>query len=131
MVDVLLTDADIVTMAADSGPARSMLVRDGRIVAVGPAERVYTAAEPGARGGGLEGAAVIPGVVGAHWHLCDVGYLGSGGVGCGLQPAGGTGYSSDRGAVAGRGRRDAGGVVGDRQRVCGVQAAGGAASHPR
>jgi predicted amidohydrolase YtcJ len=77
-VDVLLTDADIVTMAAGADPARSMLVRDGRIAAVGPAEHVHAAAEAGARVVGLEGAAVIPGLIDAHCHLCDVGYLASG-----------------------------------------------------
>jgi predicted amidohydrolase YtcJ len=77
-VDVLLTDADIVTMAANSGRARSMLVRDDRIAAVGPAERVRAAAAPGARVVGLEGAAVIPGLIDAHCHLCNVGYLASG-----------------------------------------------------
>src|SRR5262252_4017904 len=65
-------------MAANSGPARSMLVRDDRIVAVGPAERVRAAAAPGARVVGLEGAAVIPGLIDAHCHLCNVGYLASG-----------------------------------------------------
>jgi predicted amidohydrolase YtcJ len=77
-VDLLLTDADIITMAAGSGPARSMLVRDDRIAAVGPAERVRGAAAPGARVVGLEGAAVIPGLIDAHCHLCNVGYLASG-----------------------------------------------------
>ena len=43
-MDVLLTDADIVTMAAGAGPARSMLIGDDRIAAVGPAERVDAAA---------------------------------------------------------------------------------------
>ena len=59
-MDVLLTDADRVTMAASAGPARSMLVRDDRIAAAGPAERVRAAA-PDARVVGLEGAAVIRG----------------------------------------------------------------------
>jgi predicted amidohydrolase YtcJ len=77
-VDVLLTEADIVTIAAGAGPARSMLVRDDRIAAVGPAERVHAAAEPGARVVGLEGAAVIPGLIDAHCHLCNGGYLASG-----------------------------------------------------
>ena len=77
-MDVLLTDADIVTMAASAGQARSMLVRDDRIAAVGPAERVHAAAVPGARVVRLEGAAVIPGLIDAHCHLCDVGYLASG-----------------------------------------------------
>jgi predicted amidohydrolase YtcJ len=77
-VELLVTGADIVTMAASTGPARSMLVRDDRIAAVGPGERVRAAAAPDARVVGLEGAAVIPGLVDAHCHLCDVGYLASG-----------------------------------------------------
>jgi predicted amidohydrolase YtcJ len=77
-VDVLLTDADIVTMSAGAGSAASMLVRDDRIVAVGPAERVHAAAAPGARVVRLDGAAVLPGLIDAHCHLCDVGYLASG-----------------------------------------------------
>src|SRR5487761_292401 len=78
MVDVLLTDAHIVTMTASAGSSRSMLVRDDRIAAVGPAGRVHAAAAPGARVVQLEGAAVIPGLIDAHCHLCDVGYLASG-----------------------------------------------------
>ena len=77
-MDVLLTDADIVTMAAGAGQARSMLIRDDRIAAVGPAERVRAAAPPGARVLRLEGAAVVPGLIDAHCHLCNVAYLASG-----------------------------------------------------
>ena len=77
-MDLLLTDADIVTMAAGAGPARSMLVRDDRIVAVGPAEQVRAAAAPAARVVRLDGATVLPGLIDAHCHLCDVGYLASG-----------------------------------------------------
>jgi predicted amidohydrolase YtcJ len=77
-VDLLVTDADVVTMVAGAGPARSMLIREDRIVAAGPAERVRAAAAPDARVVRLEGAAVIPGLIDAHCHLCDVGYLASG-----------------------------------------------------
>jgi predicted amidohydrolase YtcJ len=77
-VDVLLTDADIVTMAAGAGAARSMLVRDDRIVAAGPDGQVRAAAAPEARVVRLEGAAVVPGLIDAHCHLCNVGYLASG-----------------------------------------------------
>src|SRR6266851_1598986 len=65
-------------MAAGAEPARSMLIRDERIAAVGSAERVRAAARPGALVVPLEGAAVIPGLIDAHCHLCDVGYLASG-----------------------------------------------------
>jgi len=84
-VEVLLTDADIITMAAGAGPARSMLIRDDRIAAVGPAERVRALAAPGARVVPLDGAAVIPGLIDAHCHLCNLGYLAAG-ADCG-QPA--------------------------------------------
>ena len=84
-MDVLLTDADIVTMAAGAGAARSMLARDGRIVAAGPAEQVRAVAAPDARVVRLDGAAVLPGLIDAHCHLCNVGYLASG-ADCG-QPA--------------------------------------------
>jgi Predicted metal-dependent hydrolase with the TIM-barrel fold len=105
-VELLVTGADIVTMAASAGPARSMLVRDDRIAAVGPAERVRAAAAPDARVVGLEGAAVIPGLVDAHCHLCDVGYLASG-ADC-SQPAA-PDIPRDPDAVAGRGHPDTGG----------------------
>ena len=77
-MDVLLTDADVVTMAAGAGQARAMLVRDDRIAAAGPAEQVRAAAAPDARVVRLAGAAVIPGLIDAHCHLFDVGYLASG-----------------------------------------------------
>src|SRR5258708_25358832 len=65
-------------MAAGAEPPRSMLIRDERIAAVGSAERVRAAARPGALVVPLEGAAVIPGLIDAHCHLCDVGCLASG-----------------------------------------------------
>src|SRR5499425_3026441 len=65
-------------MAAGAGPARSMLIRDDRIAAVGSDEQVHAVAAPGARIVRLEGAAVIPGLIDAHCHLCNVGYLASG-----------------------------------------------------
>src|SRR5262249_33815010 len=75
---LLVTDADIVTMAAGTAPARAMLIRDDRIAAAGPAEQVHAAAAPDARVVRLEGAAVVPGLIDAHCHLCNVGYLASG-----------------------------------------------------
>src|SRR5580693_67536 len=77
-MELIVTDAVIVTMAASTrstGPAEAMLIRDGRIAEVGPAEAVRAAAEPGARVVSLDGATVIPGLIDAHCHVCDVGYL--------------------------------------------------------
>ncbi len=82
-MELLLEDAVIITMAGDPRPARAMpaqamLVRDDRIAAVGPAEQVHAAAAPGARVVRLDGATVIPGLIDAHCHVCDIGYLASG-----------------------------------------------------
>jgi hypothetical protein len=74
----ILDDADFVTMAADPAPAGCMLVRDGRIAAVGPAPEIRAMAEPGARVVRLGGATVIPGLIDAHCHVSDVGYLAAG-----------------------------------------------------
>ncbi len=74
-MDVIVTDAVFVTMAAGTASAEAMLVRDGRIAEVGSAEAVRAAAAPGARVIGLDGATVIPGLIDAHCHVADVGYL--------------------------------------------------------
>ena len=79
-MELIVEDAEFVTMAAGTGPAQDMLaqgmlVRDGRIAAVGAAGAIRAAASPGARLTRLDGATVIPGLIDAHCHVCDVGYL--------------------------------------------------------
>jgi hypothetical protein len=76
-VELIVEDADFVTMTPASR-AESMLVRDGRITAIGPAAAVRAAAEPGAAVVRLDGATVIPGLIDAHCHVMDVGYLAAG-----------------------------------------------------
>jgi len=80
-MELLVEEAAFVTMAEDtgpSGPGGAMLVRDGRIAAVGPAAAVCAAASPGARVVRLDGATVVPGLIDAHCHVADVGYLAAG-----------------------------------------------------
>jgi len=74
---MIVEDAELVTMAP-AGHAESMLVRDGRIAAVGPAAAVRDLAGPGAAVIRLDGAAVIPGLIDAHCHVMNVGYLAAG-----------------------------------------------------
>jgi len=62
-MELIVEDAEFVTMAAGGGPAEALLVRDGRIAGVGPAEAVRAAASPGARVARLDGAAVVPGIL--------------------------------------------------------------------
>jgi predicted amidohydrolase YtcJ len=74
VTELVIEDGVFVTMAADGGPADGMLIRDGRIAAIGPAGTVRAAA-PGAEVVRLGGATVIPGLIDAHCHVADVGYL--------------------------------------------------------
>jgi predicted amidohydrolase YtcJ len=74
MVELIIEDAVIVTMAPGAGSANAMLIRDDRIAAVAHAETVRAAA-PGAEVVRLGGATVIPGLIDAHCHMADIGYL--------------------------------------------------------
>ena len=73
-MELVIEDGVFVTMAADAAPAGGMLIRDGRIAAIGNAETVRAAA-PGAEVVRLGGATVIPGLIDAHCHVADIGYL--------------------------------------------------------
>ena len=81
-MELIVEDAEFVTMApagdTGSGGAESMLVRDGRIAAIGPAAAVRAAAEPGAASVRLDGATVVPGLIDAHCHVMNIGYLAAG-----------------------------------------------------
>jgi predicted amidohydrolase YtcJ len=80
-VELIVEDAVTVTMAGGtgpSGPARSMLVRDGRIAAVGPPGEIHAAASPGAAVVRLDGATIVPGLIDAHCHVANIGYLAAG-----------------------------------------------------
>jgi predicted amidohydrolase YtcJ len=79
VTNLLVEDATFVTMAAEAGqptagPPEAMLIRDGRIAAIGPAGQVRAAAA-GVQVVRLGGATVIPGLIDAHCHVTDVGYL--------------------------------------------------------
>ena len=76
-MELIVEDAEFVTMAP-GGRAESMLVRDGRIAVIGPAAAVRAAAGPGAAVVRLDGATVVPGLIDAHCHVMNVGYLAAG-----------------------------------------------------
>ncbi len=73
-MELLVEDATFVTMAAEAAAPGAMLIRDDRIAAIGPADQVRAAAA-GAAVVRLDGATVIPGLIDAHCHVTDVGYL--------------------------------------------------------
>ena len=77
-MELVIEDAVVVTMAPGGGTARALLVRDGRIAAVGGPGQIRAAAGPGAQVARLDGATVIPGLVDAHCHVADIGYLAAG-----------------------------------------------------
>src|SRR6201996_375329 len=80
-MELIIEDAVIITMAAGTRPgaeaasAGSMLVRAGRVAAVGSAAQVRATARRNAAVLRLDGATVIPGLIDAHCHVSDVGYL--------------------------------------------------------
>jgi len=74
-MELVVEDGVFVTMAAATGSADGMLIRDGRIAAIGRAEAVRATAAPGAEVVRLGGATVVPGLIDAHCHVADVGYL--------------------------------------------------------
>jgi predicted amidohydrolase YtcJ len=77
-VELVIEDAVVVTMAPGAGTARAMLVRDGRIAAVGDPGEIRAAAGPGAEVARLDGATIVPGLIDAHCHVADIGYLAAG-----------------------------------------------------
>ncbi len=81
-MELIVEGAEFVTMAqaSDTGSsgAESMLVRDGRVAAIGPAAAVRAAAGPGAAVLRLDGATVVPGLIDAHCHVINIGYLAAG-----------------------------------------------------
>ena len=77
-MELVIEDAVVVTMAPGAGAARAMLVRDGRIAAVGDRGEIRAAASPGAEVARLDGATIVPGLIDAHCHVADIGYLAAG-----------------------------------------------------
>lgn len=73
--DVLLTGATVFPMDDRSDPARriegaDILLKDGRIAAIGPAGTVT--ADEGVARIDLSGKYVIPGLIDAHYHVADI-----------------------------------------------------------
>ena len=74
-MELIIEDAVIITMAPGAAAAASMLIRDGHVAAVGPAAQIRATAGRNASVLSLDGATVIPGLIDAHCHVSDVGYL--------------------------------------------------------
>jgi hypothetical protein len=73
-MEILIEGATVITMAP-AGTAEAILIRDGRIAAVGSTSEVRAAASHGAARTRLDGAVIVPGLIDAHCHITDVGYL--------------------------------------------------------
>lgn len=66
--EVVYTNGEVVTGRGDE-TAEAILIRDGRVLAVGSTEETLRAAGPNAERQSLDGATVIPGLVDTHPHL--------------------------------------------------------------
>ncbi|WP_075222680.1 amidohydrolase family protein [Acuticoccus yangtzensis] len=67
--ELLLVNAKVTTLDRATPAADAVLVRDGRIAAVGAEGAVRAAAAPGVRVVDLGGRRVIPGLIDSHLHL--------------------------------------------------------------
>ncbi|RGE23273.1 amidohydrolase [Leucobacter sp. wl10] len=67
--DLLLTGGRIFADAEGSDPAEAMLVRAGRVEALGSAENLWDRAGPSAPSIDLRGRVVLPGMIDAHTHV--------------------------------------------------------------
>ncbi|MCX5426046.1 amidohydrolase [Streptomyces sp. NBC_00078] len=65
--DIVYTHGEVLLDAGET--AEAILVRDGRVAAVGSSEEVLRAADPQTERLSLDGATVIPGLVDTHPHL--------------------------------------------------------------
>lgn len=73
-VDLIIHNANIVTMDALTPRAQAIAVSNGRIVAVGTDDRILTMAGATTRRLDLAGRTVLPGLQDTHLHLQDSGY---------------------------------------------------------
>ena len=69
--DRLFVGGAIVTLDPARPRAEALLVRQGRIAAVGPRSELERMARPGAQVTELGGGAVMPGFIDAHGHIAD------------------------------------------------------------
>ncbi|WP_425144750.1 amidohydrolase [Deinococcus sp.] len=75
MPDLLLYHARFLTLNEGQPKAEALLIRAGKIVAVGALERVQAQALPDVQRRDLNGAVVVPGLNDAHIHVWKVGQL--------------------------------------------------------
>jgi predicted amidohydrolase YtcJ len=71
--DTIYSGGAILTMADSAPRAEAVAVRDGRILAVGPAAAVMAHQGAGTRMVDLDGRTLLPGFVDAHGHVLQVG----------------------------------------------------------
>ena len=71
--DIILINGSIHTMDIRAPVVEALAIRDERILAVGPLEKILSMSEPGARRIDLHGRTAIPGFEDAHVHLSNHG----------------------------------------------------------
>ena len=75
MSGILLTGGTVLTCDRDDAVAEAIAIDGGRVVAVGDADDVRSAAGNGARRIDLDGATVLPGLVDTHPHVMHLGVI--------------------------------------------------------
>ncbi len=73
VADLIVTNARIYTVDENRPVVEAMAIRDGRVVATGPARGIMTMRGPATQVLDLHGRTVIPGMIDAHVHLLNLG----------------------------------------------------------
>ena len=73
--ELLLVNGQVLTLEAEDAPCSALLVRDGRVVAAGSADRLRTLCGAGAQIVDLDGRTVVPAFTDAHAHIWKLGHL--------------------------------------------------------
>ena len=74
-MDLIVTNANIITMDADDTRADALAVRWGKFSEIGESERIRALAGPDTRVIDLGGKTLLPGFIDTHNHLSFYGYL--------------------------------------------------------
>jgi predicted amidohydrolase YtcJ len=73
VADLILTNAQVVTVDGEFGLARALAIQGNRILDVGDASRIDEFVGPGTRVLDLHGRVVIPGLIDSHIHFLPLG----------------------------------------------------------
>ncbi|NOT53515.1 MAG: amidohydrolase [Deltaproteobacteria bacterium] len=73
LLDLVIVDANIITMDDARPRAEAVAIKNGRFIAVGSSRDIRALARPGTQTLSLRGKTVLPGLIDAHTHVASAG----------------------------------------------------------